>query len=188
MLLPPAQAAPPARVLPSHDVQVAYRVSGDAAAAIPGLDGAGVVHLAWDAAGRRLRIQADGRPEIAIVDFSTRQANVLYSGLRATLVLLMRASDVSALTLTRARFKRQGSGSVLGYACTEWKVRSAHGTGTMCVTPDGIPLRGSGTVDKRQGGFEAISLDAAPLPPSLFAVPSGYSRLDLSQLQGSKQP
>lgn len=179
----PSYAKGPVRVLPSRDMQAVYRLSGDAAAAVPGLDGAAVLHLTWDAKGRRLRLQAEGRPEVAVFDLSARRAEIVYSGLHAALVVPMRARDVTALTLSHARFKRQGNDTVLGFPCTVWSVRESRGSGTVCVTADGIPLRGSGTVDGRQGEFVALSLAYAPQPASLFAVPPGYARLDLQQLQ-----
>ncbi len=184
VLIPPAVADAPMRVLPSRDVRAAYQVSG-AAAGIPGLapagEGAAVLRLAWDASGQRLRVQADDRPEVAIVDLSARRADIVDAALHTALVLPMRARDVAALTLSQAQATRQGRGAVLGYACTIWAVRAARGSGTVCVTEDGVALRGTGDVDGRHGEFVALSIAYAPQPASLFTIPSGYTRLDLRQ-------
>ncbi len=186
LLLRPAFAEAPSRVVPSHDVQVVYRVSGAASDVIPALvasDGQpAVLRMAWDASGRRLRVAAEGRPEIAIVDLSRHRADILDPPLHAALRLPMRATDVEALTLSRARFVRRGRSGVVGYACTVWAVRAARGSGTVCMTDDGVALRGEGDVDGRHGGFEAVSVAYGLQPAALFAIPPGYSRLELPRL------
>ncbi len=182
MLLAAAAAAQsPARVLPSRDVAVAYRVAGAAADAIPALsqgDGQpALLRLAWDAAGQRLRVEAEGRPEVAIIDLRQLQADIVEPALHAALALPMRARDIQALTLAQARLSRRGLGAVLGHACTVWAVQAPRGAGTLCLTEDGVALRGDGVVDGRRGGFVAVSLTYAPQAAELFAIPAGYTRL-----------
>lgn len=183
LLARPGWAEAPPRVLPSHDVAIVYDVSGVATEAIPGLAPSAGQHLmlrlAWDAAGQRLRIGADEQPQIAIVDLSARRASIVDPALHSALVLPVRAEDIAALTLSRARFVRHGRDAVLGRACTLWAVRAARGSGTVCLTEDGVMLRGDGDVDGRPGAFVARSISYAPQSAELFTVPSEYYRLEI---------
>ncbi|MDQ2804744.1 MAG: hypothetical protein M3Y41_19465, partial [Pseudomonadota bacterium] len=78
-----------------------------------------------------------------------------------------------------AHFQRQGTDRVAGLACTLYAVQDRHGAGTLCVTADGVPLRGNGAYDGKPGSFTALSVDYAPQPASLFAPPPGYLQLAL---------
>ncbi|MBC7799642.1 MAG: hypothetical protein H7Z10_03390, partial [Gemmatimonadaceae bacterium] len=51
--------------------------------------------------------------------------------------------------------------------------------GTVCLTPDGVPLRADGDVDGRRGTFTAVDVDYGPIADDLFRVPSGYMQLSL---------
>ena len=183
LLATPAHAETP-RVLPTHDVSVTYEVSGAAADAIPSLiqnqaGPPGAVRLTWDAAGQRLRAEAEGRAQVAVVELTAHRTTVLDNMLHAALFLPMRDTDVQALTMANARFTRRGRATVAGEACTEWAVQAGREAGTLCLTDDGVPLRGEGDVKGRHGAFTAIRLDRRPSDPALFTVPPGYNRLEL---------
>ena len=159
-------------VQPTRDVTVTYRVEGAAADAIPG-GISGPLRLSWDAAHQRLRAEADGRPQAVLVDLPHRTATMLDTAMRAVVALPLREKDLQALTLAGARLTRRGSGDVAGRACTNWDVQASRGAGTVCLTADGVALRGEGMVNGRQGSFTATDVVFGPVPPELFAVPSG---------------
>lgn len=175
-----AQDRPP--TLPQRDVAAVYRVDGVAAAALPG-GVPGPLHLEWDAAGQRLRVSAEGRTQVAIVDLPGRQALIVDAGMRTALALEMKAG---ALRLDGARFTRQGTDRVVGLACTVYAVQDRQGAGTLCVTADGVPLRGSGTYRGKAGSFTALSVNYAAQPASLFTVPTGYLQLALPSMGGHR--
>ena len=188
MLAPPAQAQDPRvlapRVLPQHDVSVAYTVSGAAATAIPSVMAnqpgpPGAIRLSWDAAGQRLRAEAEGRGQVALVDLPGHRTTVLDDSLHAALVLPMRETDVQALTMANARFIRRGRETVAGEACTDYAVTARRSAGSVCLTDDGIPLRGEGDVDGKHGAFIATSVVRAAADPAQFTVPPGYNRLEM---------
>lgn len=164
---------------PSRDVTVTYRVGGAAASAIPG-GVAGPLRLFWDAARQRLRAEAGGRPQAVLVDLPNRTATMLDDAMRAVVALPVRERDLQPLTLDGARLTRRGNGSVAGIACTDWNVKASRGSGTVCLTPDGVALRANGTVDGRQGSFTATSVRYGEVAPGLFTVPPGYFALDLA--------
>lgn len=179
----PAAAQPAPRILPARDVAVTYRVSGAAAATVPG-GIPGALRLAWDADGERLRAEAEGRTQAALVDLRAQTANVVDSATRSALALPMRQSDVTAVTLRGAKLTRRGRDTVAGLSCTTYAVETSRGSGTVCLTEDGVPLSGEGTVDGRAGSFTATQVAYGKQPDALFRVPPGYIRLDMSNLRG----
>ena len=162
--------------LPTRDVSVTYRLEGSLRDAVPG----GLpetVRLLWDAAGRRLRVEAPGRTQVLLVDLAAPRAELLDTGLHGVVTLPMKPKDVEPITLAEAHLTRRGTATVLGLPCTEYDVTERRGTGTVCLTTDGVALRGRGTVDGRQGSFVAQSVTRAPVAESAFSVPAGYMRL-----------
>lgn len=184
LLAAPAVAQPAPRVLPSRDVAVTYRVSGAVAATVPG-GIPGPLHLAWDADGERLRAEADGRTQTALVDLRTQSANVIDSALRTSLSLPLRKGAVAAATLRGAKLTRRGRDTVAGLACTTYAIETPRGSGTVCLTEDGVPLSGQGTVDGRAGSFTATKVAYGEQPDALFRVPPDYVRLDMGNLRGA---
>ena len=182
-----AGAEPAPRVLPGRDVTVSYRVSGPAMEAIPFL-GAGNapsdMRLSWNAGSQRLMVSAPGRAQRLLVDLPGHRATVLDDGMRAALFLPMRDTDVQGLTMANARFTRRGTAQVAGERCTEWDVRSNRSAGTVCITGDGVPLRGEGDVNGRHGAFTATAVNTSPVDPAGLAVPAGYNRIEMPSFGG----
>ncbi len=172
----PALAQPKVPTLPQHDVGVVYRLQGAARDSVPG-GLPDTVKLLWDAAQRRLRVEPQGRSQVLLVDLAAPKAELIDSGLHGVIALPMRAKDIEPITLQDARLTRRGSAVVAGLACTEYDVAAKRGHGIVCLTPDGVALRGSGDVDGKQGSFTAVSVVPGPLPPGIFDVPPGYMRL-----------
>ena len=173
----PALAQPAApRIRPARDVAVIYRVDGDATRLVPGgLNGP--VILSWDAAGQRLRAESQGRGQVALIDLRAHTGQAIDTSLRIVLPLPIRANDLQPLTLEGANLVATGRDTVAGLPCTTYSFGGAQNPGTVCLTPDGVPLRGQGTVQGRQGSFVATSVRYAPLPDNLFVVPAGYLSL-----------
>lgn len=166
---------------PSRDVTVTYRIEGAAASAIPGgIDGP--LRLSWDAAHQRLRAEAEGRPQAVLVDLPNHTATMLDGVMRAAIALPVRDRDLQPLTLAGAQLTRRGAGNVAGMACTNWDVESHRGTGTVCLTADGVALRADGAVDGHKGSFTATSVRYGEVAPKLFTAPPGYLALDFAGL------
>lgn len=168
-----AQTVP---TLPQRDVGVVYRLQGALRDAVPGGLGE-TVRLEWDAAHRRLRVEPEGRNQVLLIDLQAPRAELIDSGLHGVITLPMRAKDIEPITLQDARLTRRGNAVVAGLACTDYDVAAKRGRGVVCLTPDGIALRGSGSVDGKQGSFIALSVTSGPLPPGSFDIPAGYMRL-----------
>ena len=180
--VPLAAAAPPLRQ-PARDVAVTYKVDGPALSLIPG-GLPGPVRLFWDAAQRRVRAEAEGRGQIAIVGIASRSGQLIDTGLRLAIPFSMRASDLQPFTLAGAKLQPTGQRTIAGLQCTSYRVESGYGPGSICLTGDGVPLQGQGQVQGKSGRFTATAVEYGKLPPTLFAVPPGF--IDLSG--GPKQP
>lgn len=181
-----AQAAPPQaassqdrpRVQPDRDVTVTYRLEGAATQAIPGgVDGP--LRLSWDATGQRLRAEPANRPQAVIVDLPRHTASVVDDMMHAVLTLPVRERDLQPLTLDGVQMTRRGAGTVAGRACTTWAVQAKRGSGTVCLTPDGVALRAEGEIDGRHGSFTATDVAYGPVAAGLFTVPPGYMTLNI---------
>ena len=170
--------------LPSRDVAVTYHVSGVAADALPG-GAPGALQLAWDAAGRRLHVGAEGQPQAAIVDLADGKAVILDDGSHTALILPLGKRVSATMALSGARFQRGGTERVAGHDCTDYAVQDPHGSGTLCITADGVPLRGDGTWDDQAGRFVATRVDYSAQPDALFHVPPGFMQLSLPKNIGT---
>ena len=174
---------------PRRDVAVTYRTTGAAAALIPpGLQGSGPadgvaqMRLRWNASGL-LRLEADGRSQILLLETAGPSAHVVDSTLRTAIFLPMKPRDLDAVFLNNADLARVGEDRVAGLACTVWSVHARNGDGTVCITGDGVPLRIDGTVDGRKGTLTATAVDFSLQPAALFQVPAGYMSFSLPKFK-----
>lgn len=166
---------------PTQDVAVTYQLDGAAADILPG-GPAGSLKLFWDAAGRRMRLEAEGRPQVLLVDLGARRAQIVDSGLRSYVALPVGDAEMQAITLSGAQMIRRGTETIAGLPCATWAVQSPRGSGTVCVTADGVALRATGDVDRRRGGFTATEVRYAEQPERLFQVPAGYMSFSIPGL------
>lgn len=170
-----AQPARP-RIQPIRDVSVTYRLAGEAAQQIPG-GAQDPVTLSWDATGQRLRAEMDGRSQVALVDLRNHTGEVIDTGLRVVLPLPVRSEDLQPLTLEGARLTAVGKDVVAGQNCTTYTVESGRTPGTVCLTADGVALKGAGEVRGKPGSFVATRVAYGTIPPSRFEIPPGYISL-----------
>ncbi|MGI4952869.1 MAG: hypothetical protein ACRYGM_13800 [Janthinobacterium lividum] len=184
----PATAAPPAgpRLQPVRDVVVTYVVEGQVLGLLPG-GIPGPVRLSWDAAGQRVRAEVTGRSQVALLDLRAHTSNAIDTTMRVVLPVPIRTTDLKPLTLEGARLTPKGKDTVAGLPCTVYSVESAGSPGTVCLTVDGVPLRGQGDFRGKPGTFKATQVSFGSLPDSLFTVPEGYMALGgLSGLLGGQ--
>lgn len=167
-----AHAAPP--FLPTRDVTVDYAV--DISGQTPQS-----VNVAFEAADQRARIDLISSGVFILADLPAGRAQMVVPALHA----LVKAPDISALTLVlaqagEARFTPLRAGRYAGRDCETYLVLDPHnGTGTACLTPDGVILHFSG--HNERGAIEATaqSVDFADAQSALFLPPDGFARLDL---------
>ena len=169
----PPQDRPP--LLPTRDVAVDYRAT--AARRTTSL------RVLYSAAAEKLRAEAAGQSTYLIIDGRAHTAHVVMDRQRSVLDVPFDTERWRGFVLSpRATFTRQGTERMLGLTCTDWKVSGPQGSGTACVTDDGVILRGaaSGAMPdghEGTGGIQAISVHYGPQPQDVFAIPAGYKSM-----------
>ncbi len=171
LLAGPACAAP--AFLPTRDVAVTYELNS------PGLTGQNY-RLNYDAADNLARIESPAQGFYVLANLPAGQAQVVVPALHA----IVQAPDFSQLTQLiaqagQARFTPLGYGSYAGFGCKRYLVLNAQGSGTACITKDGVVLHFSGRDTHGSAEVTAVTVRFAPEPAADFAVPEGYSAVTL---------
>jgi hypothetical protein len=169
----PAQAATHPQFLPSRDVTVGYLVSA------PGRPDA-TYQLAYDAADERARIDNPAQGDYFLVDLPGGTAQLVVPALHA----VVNAPDLSGLTrqvmdADNARFTPLGPGHYAGMECEKYLVLNGQGSGTACITPDGVILHFTGSDAHGGATVTATSVTYGPQPRAAFAQPDGFSQITL---------
>jgi len=157
--------------LPLRDVNVTYRlVSGEAASAPR------EAHLYFSAAGQLMRLDEPGRPGYAVINRASQTVLVVLPGRKQYGTIPFDPEMAAGFILNdQMQFSRIGSDTVAGLRCNTWSVHSQRAVGAVCITDDGVMLRGNGqSTTGGISGLEAISVNYGPQPPSLFVPPPDY--------------
>jgi hypothetical protein len=166
-----AQEHPP--FLPTRDFTISYQIGQSTQRATQGL------LVSFSARGYRFHIEATGQPGWIIFDPELRRAFAVVPQSRAFIELPFDPSSAQQFMLNdQMNFARRGTDRVAGFACTVWDVRSERGTGRICMTEDGVMLRGSNS----QGFMEVAALQYGAQPDELFQPPPGFRKLDSARL------
>lgn len=179
---PPEQAAEasagasrPAALFPTRDVALTY-VARDAQ------DGAGTLHFAIDAAGRRLRIQPDGLQSWYLLDLRKHIGFLVVPAARVAVALPeARVRRYVFAPPADARYTRLGPAQVAGLACTRWQIADATGSGRVCLSEEGVLLsvetqtpQDGARGDTSAAELRATAVSFAPLPADAFSLPADY--------------
>lgn len=190
----PVTAAPLPVLFPTHDVAVTYLVRGS-------LDPHGQrrtlrVTARWNAAAERLRLSAGAAAQgyDLLVDFPRQRMMAVNPAAQLAMQLPM-AVPVRPGAYTPPpgdRVRATGTETILGRPCTDWSWHGARGSGTACVTADGLILRaqghGAGNGVAPQGIALAVAVRDGPEPLALFRLGPGVHRIDLSHIQLGSGP
>jgi hypothetical protein len=173
LLVTPAQAAVHPVFLPVHDMRASYQVTASGRPAA-------MYELEYDAADRRARIVDPVRGLSFVVDLPSGRAELVVPALRA----VVEAPDISGLArqvddADGARFLALGPGHFAGLACEKYEVLARQGSGTACITPDGIVLHFVGRDAQGEASVTAVSVSVEHQPQEDFVAPDGYSRITL---------
>lgn len=171
-----AQTAPP--TAPTRDVAITYRATGT----IQGKQQDREMRLAITAGGQLMRIEGLGQPggDAGYLIIDRRSKRMLMVVPKDKHFLELPASDVFSrgfLLNSAMGFTRRGSETVAGLSCTVWEISARAGGGTVCVTDDGVLLRGRGQRGRQE--IEATKVTYATQPSALFKPPADYARLDV---------
>jgi hypothetical protein len=171
--LSPALADTPPAILPTQDVSVTYSV------AAPGRPDA-QYQLEYDSADRLARINDPAHGTFFLVNLPAGTAQMVVPALHS----VVNAPDLSNLTqqinsASTARFTPLGPGNYAGTACEKYLVLNAQGSGTACLTPDGVVLHFTGQDSRGSATVTAITIAYGAQPSADFTLPPGFSSITL---------
>ena len=175
LALPAAAQDAPAKLRPARDAVVTYTVQ---AAGQPQQQ---TVQMAWLAAGELMRIEPQGAPGWMLVDRKAGKATMVVDSQKMMMPLAPEAAAMLSQELPAdTRFTRQGTDTVAGQACTNWRVAAPQAESISCLTQDGILLRSVTTLP--QGlttRMEATAVSLAAQDPKRFQLPTGYQTMQM---------
>ncbi len=164
-----AQDRPP--MFPTRDVAVTYRVTGDT----PQGQAANMT-MSWLAAQQLMRSEVPGMGWM-VADHRNQRAFMVVEQARMIMDLPMQQAMQQHGPSSAASFRREGTATVAGLACTIWAYQDGGNEGRACITQDGVTLRAEGASQGRRGGMEATQVAYGPQDPARFQRPQGYQAM-----------
>lgn len=165
-----AETAPPATI-PTRDVDVTYRMN------VPGHEL--TQRMRWNVTDRLLRVDPPNAPFYMVMDYGKHEISMVQQQQKRVLQAQGVGLAIPGTDPGSGAFTRAGDETIAGLSCTDWQTKDAAGKPTeVCLTPDGVLLRA------RIGGKTAMvaqTVDYAPQPASVFALPAGWPRVALPQ-------
>jgi hypothetical protein len=173
VMVTPAQGAEHPAFLPVRDVSATYVL------AVPGRPDA-TYQLDYDAADGRARIVDPVRGLTLLVDLPAGRAELVVPAMRS----VVEAPDLSGLArqvdeASGARFTPLGPGRYAGLGCEKYLVLTGQGSGTACLTGDGVVLHFAGRDAHGAASVTAVSVAMGHVARGEFAAPEGYTRIEL---------
>ena len=166
----PALADDRPLVRPSRDVAVEYHFNG---AADPG----NAVTMRFAAKISRVRIDGSMGRDYGILDTDAGRMIVVKTEQQG---YMERPADPGMLEMfqpTHSTFRKTGTDTVAGVACTTYDATINDRTGQVCLTSDGVLLRARSDDADRHRQLEAVKVTYAVQPASLFETPAGFRNL-----------
>ena len=161
-------------IMPTRDVSVVYRVTGEGAPS--------ELTMSWLTAQSLMRMDMPGGMGFIVVNPQAGSGFMAMAQMRMIMDLPPGTGGVNnfARASQTARFTREGSDRVANIACTNWRIDDRGETGRACLTADGVTLRAnSGGGQTGRGAMEAMQVTYAPQDAARFARPQGYQAMQV---------
>ncbi len=165
---------------PTRDVAVTYKVTSNQPNTPPD------VVMRYSVAQDRIRVEGalpgGGLSGYVLVDHKSRHATLIMEQLGVMMDAPPRAGLDQAFMLENGRrFTRTGRDTVAGQRCTLWDIEGDAGSGTACVTADGVLLRANGHDRKgRTASIDATLVEYGPQADALFVPPPNVHKLGIA--------
>jgi hypothetical protein len=162
-----AQDRPPA-LTPTRDVTILYRISGA---------GEGqTLRMRHAAAQGLMRTELPGGLGWGVIDLQKGGGFMVVEAMRAV-VPIAAGQGPQGVVSPSARYRRGATARIAGLDCTIWSIEDQGRTGEVCLTGDGVMLRGRGAASGQEGAVEAIEVRFGPQDPAQFRRPEGYREM-----------
>ncbi len=167
-----AQDRPP--LYPTRDVSVTYRMVGATPANAPMQS----MVISWLAASQTMRMDMAGMGYM-VADHRNQRGFMVMEQVRMIMDVPMQQAMQQYGPTANATYRRTGSDTVAGVACTVWTFEDRGNNGTACVTAEGVMLRAQGSSQGQSGGMEATQVAFGAQDPGRFARPQGYQSMQI---------
>jgi hypothetical protein len=177
-----AMAADHPPFLPTRDVAVDYQVEVTQSKTEPQAPHS--VKVAYSAASGRVRIEQATAPGYMLIDRAGGSMTLVMEPMQSYMNMPFDSKAGAGLLLNdKMKFTRAGSDKVAGLSCNLWDVVSDSTTARLCITDDGVVLRGQGSDPKRgEGKLLATSVSYASQPATRFNPPQGFNKMEMPAL------
>lgn len=176
-----AQERPP--IMPTRDVAVTYRVTGEGQPT--------EMKMSWLTAQGLMRMDMPGGQGFMVVNAQAGSGFMAMPQMRMIMDLPAGAGGVNnfARASQSARFTREGSERVANTPCTVWRVEDRGDSARVCVTADGVTLRASsGGGPGGRAAMEATLVEYGAQDAARFARPQGYQQMQMPGGAGGPPP
>jgi hypothetical protein len=177
---PSARADIAPMIHPSRDVAVEYRSSR--APQGPAAEAGRLVTMRFSSRSGRIRIDGASGRGYAILDPGAGKMTMV---MEERHMYVERPADPGMLAMFKATnesFRKTGSDTIAGVACTTYDATFNEHNGQVCLTNDGVMLRARSADADRERELEAVTVNYGEQPAGLFEVPAGYQKLEMPNL------
>lgn len=175
----PALAQETPVVKPERDVVVEYRTSGSAT-------GTGIMTMYFGNRGTRMRIDPPNGQGYMLAQPDSGQVTVVMPTQRVYMPLPGGGGGLVQMPVSgKGSYKKTGTETVAGLGCTVYETSGTGHDGQVCLTPDGVLLRGSTIENGGRQTMEAIKVTYAPQPALLFEPPAGFMKMEIPAIGGA---
>ena len=174
VLAPFAEAQERPILVPTRDVTVAYRASGQGG----GTD----IRMSWLPARSMMRMDLPGGQGWLLVDVQAGTGIMVIEAQRMVMDMPAGQMPPGSLAWSRtARYTRDGTGRFANTDCTHWRMEDRGETARVCLTGDGVMLRAeslSGQAASR-GTLEATQVTYGAQDSARFQRPAGFQSFQM---------
>ncbi len=167
-------------ITPTKDVTVEYSYKSTPKAGPPQQ---GQSKIATAAGGKQMRIEGVGPAGYMVIDRAGGHTMMVMDAQHSYIEMPFDPARAGPFAMREnMKFARKGTDTVAGIKCTVWETQGDQGTGTACITDDGVLLRGESNGPNGHALMTATSVSYASLPDSVFQPPAGYQKMQMPAL------
>lgn len=182
----PAFAGDTPLLKPGKDVVIDYRTTGTARGPMGGGDG--ILKMYFGNKGAAMRIDPPNGQGYMIVEPDSGRMTVVVPAQQVYMTMPDGPSLGPIPAPGQGTYKKTGTDTIAGLPCTAYDTSGTGQDGQVCLTDDGVLLRGWSIQDGARQTMEAVTVTYAAQPAALFAPPPGFTKLDMPGIGGAMFP
>ena len=132
-----------------------------------------------------LRIDPPNGQGYMLIDPDSSRVTVVMPAQRVYTALPGGGGMVQMPVPGQGSYKKTGTDTIAGLSCTVYDASGTGHDGQVCLTADGVLLRGVTMENGARQTMEAVKVTYAPQPASLFEPPADFMKLDIPAVGGA---